>query len=209
MLRTWLRRICGAFHGASDRATLTKRVPLMSTNPTYADYEIGEWSYGTPTVRSWGEGATLRVGKFCSFASGVTILLGGEHRPDWITTFPFCIIPEWQFAAPGHPHTKGDVAIGHDVWLGTEALILSGTQIGNGAVIGARSVVTGKVAPYEIVAGNPAKHVRFRFPQDARIALDRIAWWNWPTSKIREALPLMLAQDVEAFLRKYDSEAHK
>ncbi|HZC82302.1 MAG TPA: CatB-related O-acetyltransferase, partial [Nitrospiraceae bacterium] len=132
-------------------------------NKQYAAYQIGDWTYGRPDI-IWGdEGATVRIGRFCSFASGVMILMGSEHCIDWVSTYPFNILFERAKGLPLPSRTKGDVVIGHDVWFGTDALILSGVTIGNGAVIGARSVVTRDVAPYSIVAGVPARHLRFRF----------------------------------------------
>ena len=128
----------------------------MAENPAYAKYSIGRFTYGEPTVLDYGD-ATLKVGSFCSISDGVKVLLGGNHRADWLTTYPFPELwPEAQ-GMPGHPATKGDVIIGHDVWIGLDALILSGVQVGDGAIIGARSVVTKSVAPYAIVAGNPAR----------------------------------------------------
>jgi acetyltransferase-like isoleucine patch superfamily enzyme len=166
-------------------------------------YEVGRGTYGTPQVTDWGSGARLTVGSFCSIASDVRIFLGGNHRSDWVTTYPFTHL--WPAAAgiKGHPTTKGDVTIGHDVWIGSGALILSGVQIGNGSVIAANSVVTKVVRPYEVVAGNPAKHVRFRFSDKTMEALQQIAWWNWPDEKIEEAIPLLLSEDSEAFIGRY------
>ncbi|GAX91984.1 CatB-related O-acetyltransferase [Effusibacillus lacus] len=169
----------------------------------YSIYEVGDWTYGTPQIYSYGDGTTLRIGKFCSMADGVILMLGGEHRSDWVTTYPFNpIFPEAD-QYKGHPKTKGDINIGHDVWIGKDALILSGVTIGNGAVIGARSVVTRNVPPYAIVGGNPAKIIRFRFPQDVIDELQKIAWWNWNLEQIREAWPLLLSGNVNEFIAKY------
>lgn len=178
----------------------------MAENPRYAAYEIGEWTYGSPNVGSWGEGASLRIGRFCSIASDVTIMLGGEHRMDWVTTYPFSALFEEASQYIGHPRTKGDVTIGHDVWIGYDALILSGVRVGNGAVVGARSVVTSDVAPYTVVAGNPARVVRSRFPASVVEALERIAWWDWPISKIAEAWPLLLSPDVGEFIGRFGGD---
>src|SRR5215210_9238627 len=83
-------------------------------------FKIGEFSYGVPNISWWGEPATLVIGKFCSFADGINILLGGNHRVDWVTTYPFSTLNEWPEAShiPGHPATNGDVVIGNDVWIG-------------------------------------------------------------------------------------------
>lgn len=178
---------------------------MIYTNqiPYYAPYEIGDWTYGTPLIFSYGDGTTLKIGKFCSIADGVTILLGGEHRTDWVTTYPFNPLFEGAEAFKGHPASKGDVIIGHDVWIGKDALILSGVTIGNGAVIGARSVVTKDVPPYAIAGGHPAKIIRFRFPQSIIDNLQQIAWWHWEIHEIAKAWPLLLSDKIEEFIEKY------
>jgi acetyltransferase-like isoleucine patch superfamily enzyme len=133
----------------------------------------------------------------------VEIFLGGNHRTDWVSTYPFPVFHEWPEARAikGHPGTKGDVTIGHDVWLGAGAVILSGVTIGNGAVVGCRSVVTRDVPDYAIVAGNPAVTIRMRFDPDNINRLVESAWWDWEPSKVRRNLGLLLSTDVEAFLR--------
>jgi acetyltransferase-like isoleucine patch superfamily enzyme len=176
---------------------------FMKDNTRYSKYEIGEWTYGNPRVLSWHEGTTLKIGRFCSISRPVTILLGGEHRIDWVTTYPFSSIFEKAQKFVGHPRSQGDVIIENDVWIGTDVLILSGVTIGNGAVIAARSVVTKDVSPYSIVAGNPAKHIKFRFSKSVIRDLQNIAWWDWPLSKIEEAWPLLLSSDIKAFLAAY------
>lgn len=176
---------------------------FMAENPRFAAHRIGRGSFGRPTVLSWRDGTALEIGSYCSIADSATIILGGEHRTDWVTTYPFShFFPEAR-GFKGHPRTKGDVVVGSDVWIGYEALILSGVRVGNGAVVAARSVVTRSVEPYSIVAGNPARHVRFRFDERAVKALEEIAWWDWPSEKIREAWPLLLADDAQAFIDAY------
>jgi virginiamycin A acetyltransferase len=176
---------------------------FMSENPSYSRYEIGRWTYGRPEVFSMHE-AALTIGSFCSFASGVKIVLGGEHRTDWVTTYPFNVLFADAADYRGHPASKGDVTIGHDVWVGQDAAIFSGVQIGNGAVIAARSVVRRSVAPYSITGGNPARHLAYRFDAASISALQNIAWWDWPLAKIKEAWPLLLASDINAFIAKYN-----
>ncbi|MCL5282508.1 MAG: CatB-related O-acetyltransferase [Planctomycetes bacterium] len=171
----------------------------------YPQYNIGRGTYGDLRVRSWGEGATLTMGAFCSVASGVQILLGGEHRPDWVTTYPFSVLWAKGRRLPGHPASKGDVVIGNDVWIGAEAMILSGVTIGDGAVIGARSVVTKDVPPYAIVGGNPARLIRMRFDEPTMARLQSLKWWTWDDARIEKLLPLLLSDNVEAFLHEAES----
>jgi chloramphenicol O-acetyltransferase type B len=184
--------------GLTDKSLLQIRYP---------EYSIGQGSYGIPDVIANGFGETkhLTIGKYCSFAKGVTIHLGSEHRPDWATTYPFNIYWPQANNIQGHPLSKGNVTIGNDVWIATEALILSGVTIGDGAVIGARSVISRDVAPYSIVAGNPAKTIRTRFAPETVNRFLAVKWWDWPTEKIERALADLLATDVQAFLNKAEN----
>jgi virginiamycin A acetyltransferase len=175
---------------------------FMNKNPRYAAYSIGKISFGYPKVRSWGEIATLKIGNFCSIAPGVNIVLGGERRVDWVTTYPFNKILHEYKCIKGHPTTKGDIIIGNDVWIGMNATILSGVTIGNGAVIGANSLVTNDVESYMIVGGNPAKPIRKRFDQQTIDKLLKIKWWDWEIEKIKRNVPDLLSNQVEHFLNK-------
>lgn len=143
-------------------------------------------------------GGRLRIGRFCSIAPNVTIFLGGEHRIDWVTTYPFAELWPQAEAQPGHPTSKGDVTVGHDVWIGRGVVIISGVRIGHGAVIGAFSVVTKDVAPYAIVAGNPARLVRLRFTEAEIQRLLELAWWDWPVDKVSALIPSLTAGDVRS-----------
>ena len=172
----------------------------QSLQDEYPQYVFGRGTYGGLKVWSWGEAATLRVGNFTSFAKGVEIFLGGEHRTDWVTTYPFSAFRGAASHIAGHPRSRGDVVVGHDVWVGAGALILSGVTIGDGAVIGARAVVTRSVPPYAIVAGNPAKLVRYRFSEYQIRQLMHIAWWNWEDDRIAALMPMLLNDEIDAFI---------
>lgn len=172
----------------------------MQDNPKYSQYDIGRFTYGDPLVLEWGEGMNLKIGSFCSIAANVTILLGGNHRGDWITTFPFNIIFEEFRDVEGHPSSNGNVIIGNDVWIGLNVLILSGVTIGDGAIIGANSLVNKDVKPYSVVGGNPAKKIKSRFNEQTIEDLLRIEWWNWDLEKIKNNVPLMLSTDTQLFL---------
>lgn len=167
---------------------------------------VGAFTYGDDrmAIREWGEGAALTVGRYCSIAADVTILLGGNHRTDWITTYPFGHVHTDRLGGQGivgNPFAKGDVAIGHDVWIGHGATILSGVTIGHGAVIAARAVVTRNVAPYHIVAGNPARTVTERFAPDIVALLLELAWWDLPAATVRTLAPELSAPPTAAGLR--------
>lgn len=160
---------------------------------------FGEFTYGVPAIFEWGEGTELTVGKFCSIASYVNIFLGGGHRTDWVTTYPFNVfVDEFPSANGiiGHPISKGNVVIGNDVWIGQGATILSGVTIGDGAVIGAFSVVAKDVDPYTIVAGNPARLIRRRFDVADIEFLLSIKWWDWPKEKIEEHVRLLCSGNI-------------
>jgi len=183
-----------------DRLTKSLSRKTQNLQEKYPQYEVGRETYGSPEVLTWNEGATLKIGAFCSIAEGVKIFLGGEHRIDWVTTYPFNLLWEKGKHITGHPRTKGDVIIGNDVWIGSEAIIMSGVKIGDGAVIGTRSVVTKDVAPYAIVAGNPARLIRNRFEDETIHRLIELKWWDWTNEKIEEMLPLLLSSDIDAFI---------
>jgi chloramphenicol O-acetyltransferase type B len=185
-----------------------KKKGLDLLQDRFPQYEIGRGSYGPLRVRYTTDGATLKIGAFCSVARGALIALGGEHRTRWVTTYPFpSLWPQLAEKHSGWSKSKGDVIVGNDVWIGADALIMSGVRIGNGAVIGARSVVTKDVPPYAIVVGNPAKVIRLRFPETVIARLERIAWWDWDDSRIEELLPLLLSDEVERFLDAAENTA--
>jgi chloramphenicol O-acetyltransferase type B len=166
----------------------------------YPQYRIGRGSYGDLEVVSFGEPTTLSIGNFCSFARGAKVMLGGNHRVDWVTTYPFSAIDPRFRRFEGHPHSKGDVTIGNDVWVAREALILSGVTIGDGAVIGARAVVSRDIPPYTIVAGNPAVALRTRFADPVIERLLALRWWDWPDERMAAAMPHLLSDRIERFL---------
>lgn len=166
-------------------------------------HTVGEHTYGVPEVFSWGEKATLTIGKFCSISYGVQIFLGGEHRVDWISTYPFSEFFNEGRVIPGHPHTKGNVKIGNDVWLASGSKILSGVTIGDGAVIGAGSVIAKDIPPYAVAVGNPGRVIKYRFEAEIIDHLLDIRWWDWPIEEVLKNLPLLMSGNVEMFLGKY------
>lgn len=167
--------------------------------------QIGDFTYGEPVIRSWGEDARIIIGKFCSIGGNVQFILGGNHRNDWITTYPFNqLLPEQYGDIKGHPMTKGDIVIGNDVWICSDVKILSGVHIGDGATIAASAVVSKDVEPFSVVAGNPARRVKWRF--DANVVEHMgIRWWDWPLEKLAEAVPILQSDNVEELIR-FDRE---
>jgi virginiamycin A acetyltransferase len=140
----------------------------------------------------------LVIGRYCALATGVRfIMAGANHSLAGVSSFPFTIFGgEWADrtldllqAIP----SRGDTVVGHDVWLGYQALVMPGVRIGNGAVVAAGSVVGSDVPPYAIVAGNPARVVRRRFEADDIERLERAAWWHWPTDLVTEHVRTIMA----------------
>jgi acetyltransferase-like isoleucine patch superfamily enzyme len=175
----------------------------MSRQRAYKDYSIGRFTYGSPSVHFPNKKSRLIVGQFCSFADQVKIFLGGEHRTDWLSTYPFSVMRPVAFNISGHPATKGDVVIGNDVWIGHGAVILSGVTIGDGAVIGAHAVVARDVAAYTVASGNPARAIRQRFAPNHIQALLEIRWWDWPLDKIDAEIPLLLSGSIDEFIARH------
>ncbi|WP_244491344.1 CatB-related O-acetyltransferase [Bosea sp. Root381] len=161
---------------------------------------VGAWTYGRPKVRFPESGAKLSIGRYGSIADGVEILLGGNHRTDWATTYPFPEMPDlWPAAAgiEGSHTTRGDVRIGHDVWLGSQCMVLSGVTIGTGAVVAARAVVSRDVPPYSVVGGNPARVLKLRFDEEKIAALLASRWWELPPMTVNELMPLLMSERVD------------
>ena len=186
-------------------ALICLRDEMRDRQSKWADGEtvvVGDFTYAWgPRIKSWGEGARLFIGKFCSIAGNVQFFLGGDHRPDWCTTYPFAeLMPENYPDIKGSPRSKGDIVIGNDVWIGNDAKIMSGVKIGDGAVIAGSAVVTRDVDPYTVVGGVPAKPIKRRF--DKWSSVWATEWWDWPLEKLAEAIPILESQDIEA-LREF------
>ncbi len=147
----------------------------------------------------------LIIGKYCSIACGAKFLFtSANHAMRSLSTYPFPIFAnhwglDWSDVASAWDN-KGDIVIGNDVWIGYEAVILQGVTIGDGAIIGARAVVTRDVEPYAIVGGVPAKTIRRRFEPETVEALLRLCWWNWPPEEVDNALPFLMSGDVAGLL---------
>ncbi|ODA68613.1 Chloramphenicol acetyltransferase [Methyloligella halotolerans] len=188
----------------------------LVTNP---NIRVGRYSYYSGYYHGHGfdecarflvpdEGADrLIIGSFCSIGSGAAFIMAGNqgHRSDWISTFPFywmSDVPAFAGAEDGY-RPAGDTVIGNDVWIGSEAIIMPGVTIGDGAVIGTRALVTKDVEPYSIVGGNPAKVIRKRF-DDIQIAqLLELRWWNWNDDELKQVMPILTSGDISALHRHW------
>lgn len=147
----------------------------------------------------------LIIGKFCSIACGAKFLFNcANHTLKSLSTYTFPLFfEEWNLQKSDVASAwdnKGDIVIGHDVWIGYEAVIMGGVTIGNGAIIGARAVVTKDVEPYSIVGGSPAKEIRKRFTPEVIKCLQELQWWNWPADKIQKSIPAIQSGNITALL---------
>jgi len=170
---------------------------------------IGKYTYGTPNIHWAGNGTKLIIGNFCSIASNVNIYLGGNHRTDWVTTYPFGHIHKNifnSFNGIGHPSTKGDVIIGNDVWIGNNVTIMSGIIIGDGVVIANNSHVIKNVDAYSLVGGNPAKLIKYRFTKQQIEKLLEIKWWYWDDKKINDFTPLLCNENINYFIESAENK---
>lgn len=184
---------------------MRSKIPELITSDSRIS--VGRFTYGNPQLMLWDDSERLQIGSFCSIADEVVIFGGGEHRTDWVTTFPLRIAFDEPLAGKdGHPASKGETKIGNDVWIAFRAMILSGVTIGDGAVIGAGAVVAADVPPYAIVAGNPAKVIRYRFSPNEIQKLLEIRWWEWDIDKIKAITPLLCSTNVEKLINNHESK---
>lgn len=165
------------------------------------DFEKNNVLYHYPV-----NGDRLKIGKFCSIACGAKFLFtSGNHSMQSLSTYTFPIFyEEWGLDAKDIRSAwdnKGDIVIGNDVWIGYEAVILSGVTVGDGAIVGARAVVTKDVPPYTIVAGVSAHPIRKRFDEEVIAKLQALRWWDWDEEKIKRCIPAIQSGDIDALER--------
>jgi virginiamycin A acetyltransferase len=147
-------------------------------------------------------GDKLIIGKFCAIARNVRFIMNGaNHMLSGISTYPFSLFGNgWERIMPetGDLPQKGDTIIGNDVWIGYDSLIMPGVNVGDGAIIAARSVVVNDIAPYTIAGGNPAIPIKQRFSPDVTNGLLEIKWWDWDVEKISRNLELITSANLDA-----------
>ncbi len=176
-----------------------------------SEIEVGKYTYGPrPIIKTYCNPpeAKLKIGNFCSLAHNIKIYLGGNHRTDWITTYPFGHLHKNifnNFDGKGHPMSKGDVDIGNDVWISDNVTIMSGVTIGDGAVIANNSHVIKNVKPYTIVGGNPAQFIKYRFTTDEIDKLIEMKWWFWEDEKINKYLNLLCNNDINKLYKEINN----
>jgi virginiamycin A acetyltransferase len=185
-----------------DDATVLESPVRIGRHTMVCDSHIGRYSY-------IGEGSVVHaavVGRFCSGAWGVT-LGASAHHLDRATTHTF----PWNAIDGGFVRERGlvpePVNIGHDVWIGCNAIVLSGVTVGNGAVIGAGALVINDVPDYTIVVGSPARAIRLRYDEPLITRLNALAWWNWPRNVLRENIGCFQAPFDEKVLNELECVA--
>lgn len=200
----------------NDFQTIYLNTVIKSPNIIVGDYTIYNDFVNDPTLFEKNNVLyhypinkdRLIIGKFCSIACGSKFLFNSaNHTLKSLANYTFPLFfEEWGLDKKDVASAwdnKGDITIGNDVWIGYEAVIMSGVHIGDGAIIASRAVVTKDVPPYTIVGGTPAKEIRLRFDADTIAQLQELQWWNWPIEKIRSNLPLIMNGEIDKL--KYSS----
>ena len=179
-------------------AQIKRMFGFFYTKDLYPQYKkcIGDYTYGLPQIFKLEETSQFEIGKFCSIANDVKIFLDGEHETNNISTYPFGYFKGFTSLKKYRTKSKGKIIIGNDVWIGYGVTILSGVNIGNGAVIGARSLIVNDVPPYTIVGGVPAKIIKKRFDDKTIEKLEKLKWWNWSDKKIQENIKLLQSNNT-------------
>lgn len=198
--------------GAVDKYTVysaaegvLKGFPLLSVDR--GSYLVGGQLQSGLNLGRGGQVHSLQIGKYSALADGITFLIDLDHD---YRSISMGLVPEWQEATKENKemkiHRKGQILIQNDCWVGHGATLLGGVVIHDGAVVAAEAVVTKDVPPYAIVAGNPARVVKYRFPEEIRQALQKIAWWDWSSEKLRQNRRSM-QEGMEAFVGEFLPEA--
>lgn len=176
-------------------------MPFQFLRNKYPRYEIGEYTYGEPHIINYNDGGTLKIGKFCGIAYGVTFVIGGNHYYRQMCQYPLRFM--MHDVRMQDSFSKGDLIIENDVWIGVGALVLDGLTIGNGATIGAATVVAKSVEPYSIVIGNPARVIGKRFDDKTIEILQEIQWWNWSVEKIKKYTKAIVSTNIDELVEVY------
>jgi virginiamycin A acetyltransferase len=204
----------------SEHMVNYKRLAFLKNIVSHPNIDIGEFTYydDPASAEKFVDNVLylypfskerLIIGRFCAIATGARFIMGGaNHKMDGFSAFPFPIFGNgWEegFDYASMP-SKGDTVIGNDVWIGYDATIMPGVTIGDGAIIGAKAVVAKNVEPYEVVAGNPARVIRKRFPQETVDVLLEIKWWEWPQEKISRNILTIMDGDLGALKKKNEED---
>ena len=209
-------KLLGSFwgRGKSSEDGMLKEAPLDPEDTVHHGVPVGRMTYGYRSLSANSWAALNRIGRFCSIARGCSVV-GASHPTEWVTTNPILYNVERGFitkrvAPPASVKMRNQkVTVGHDVWIGEGARIMRSVTLGHGCVVGAGSVVTKSVPPYAIVAGVPAKIIRYRIPEALIPDMLAIAWWDWPLKTIKSRVSAFYdpAEFVKTFRPPSDSRS--
>jgi len=197
----------------NDSQTIYLNTVVVNPNIIIGDYTIYNDLVNDPTLFEKNNvlyqylinNDRLIIGKFCSIACGAKFIFNSaNHTLKSLSNYTFPLFyDEWELDKSNVTSAwdnKGDIVIGNDVWIGDEAVIMAGVTIGDGAIIGARAVVTKDVPPYTIVGGVPAKKIRMRLDQGTVSKLMEMKWWNWPIEKINKSIPYIVGNKIDQLI---------
>ena len=179
----------------------------QSIQKSVASFEVGLHTYGMENIsidRYIGSDCKIKIGNYCSIATNVSIITGGIHPKNWVSTFPFRakFNLEGKFI-DGMPYSNGDIHIGNDVWIGSGVTILSGIIIGDGAIIAANATITKDIPAYAIAGGLPCKVIKYRFDKEMIEKLLELKWWNWSEEKILNEVSILNSENIKEFVNKF------
>ena len=198
----------------NDPQTIYLNTVVKNPDIIIGDYTIYNDFRGAPTLFEKNNvlyhypinGDRLIVGKFCSIACGAKFIFNCANQSlKSLSTYTFPLFyEEWELERDNVTdawENKGDIVIGNDVWIGYDAVIMAGVTIGDGAVIGARTVVTKDIPPYTIVGGVPAREIRKRFDEETVAKLLRLKWWDWPVDRVKDSIPHIVKGDIQGLTK--------
>lgn len=213
-LRKNIRRLIAKY---KQQKSLRENGPNTRLHLSSSNVIVGEHTYGMPEILLHGSDNKLIIGKYCSIANGVEFLMGGMHHGEFVSTYPwynnYRNFRRWNREgipdAAWRDRPVKDTVVGNDVWIGRSALIMPGVSIGDGAIIGSRTVVSKDVPPYAVVVGSPMRIIRYRFTEEQIAALLAIKWWDWSDEKIQRFLPLIASDNIAAFIAEAEKETSR
>lgn len=166
--------------------------------------KYGRHTYGGILLKDRNDRVqNISVGKYCSIAGEVTAVVSG-HNHNFVSTFPFLYMkPFKKMKHTNDVLVNYRMSIGNDVWIGRKSLLVGNVTVGDGCVIGAGSVIRGKIEPYSIMIGNPAQLVGKRFSDEQIEKLLEIQWWHWDDEKIKENVNLIYSENIDEFIKEH------
>ncbi|CEG14014.1 putative Chloramphenicol O-acetyltransferase [groundwater metagenome] len=208
LLKGCIKFLSRIYEKEKSESELKRKYPhvrgdILIYGPGQVEIRLYTYIGGKLKIYTWFPDEIIKIGKYCSISENVTILGGGNHNYDNISTYPFKTLNKGLLDVKEYKYkSRKETIIGNDVWIGMNVTVLGGVRIGDGVVIGAGSVVTKDVCPYNIVAGNPAKIIKYRFTDEQIKQLLEIKWWDWPEEQI-EKYQDMFYKDINEFVKYF------